>query len=329
MTRSALQVDYRPTALPNVQIRVPEIRRYELVGLEGAWIHLRGPLPARGPEDSGFVLPENAAEQEILRADPKDPQSMVDLIETLGGDVIAVDRNRWRDFLRPIVGELNTDLSGIYYDRVAGWSEQLDWGPVTYEDLNPRDPAKLGIVKVHAAEVSYRVWRLQSIVRGLAGNIPVLNEARNNIDFPEPATWQHPSVIEEAFALSLQPFSPLVALTPTLAHADEELRRVHPSGSPTAFEVAVLQLYNAIARGETFKKCRNCQNPFTSQVGRSKAHVERVRRRSDAEFCSPKCQKALEQRDRRAAAKHAKLASHIQESQVMEAPLEKKKGSHD
>lgn len=309
MTGSALHDDYRPTPWPNVQIGVPEIRRYDVIDLEGAWVLLQGPIPRNGSSDAGFVVPDNACEQEILRADPKDLKSMVELIEALGGDVISVDGNRWGDFLRPVVGPLNVDLASKYSDYVAGWSEALNWGPVTHEELELRETKTPGEVRIHAAEVSYRVWRLQSIVRGLAGLIPLREDGMNNTEFPEPATWQQTSVVEEAFALSLQPFSPRVAFTSARSDKVSETLGTGTGRHPTAFEVAALQLYNAIVRGEKFKQCRNCQNPFTSQVGRSKSPNERARRRSDAEFCSPRCQKALEQRERRAAAKHAKSTS--------------------
>lgn len=282
-----------------------------VVSGDAPWIYLdqRELAPHTTMQSLLMAVPENACEQDIARTDVSAFESILSLTTALGGDVVPVRRVRWRDVLSPHHGPIVIDQNDQYGQIVSGWSEDLGWGEVSAEDLFRFEPQRPYPMRIHAAEVAGRVWMLQSVLAATARTIDVTAKPYGQTAFPKRATRVSAQWVAGAFSRFLGVFSPHIRLQPE-AFTGERAEVVERPGWPaTAMEVAALQLYNAVVREDQFRLCDFCHRPFSSQVGRAKYVDGRNHRRADARFCRPKCQKAAEQRRRRARKRSEQLGA--------------------
>lgn len=292
---------FRPTAWPGPVLTEPRVHSFVVSSTAPPWIHLN-PWPDDQPGGQTpwiFDVPENAAEQEIARADVTNFDSMLNLATSLGGDLVPALRERWRDVISPHMGLGDTNYWELYTEVVGGWSDALGLDPPTLRQLFPTSNNEEYPVAIHVAEIAGRVWRLQTILRTLADQVDVSNSHSDGTPFPIPAVEASPVLVAGMFSQHLAVFSPHVSFDVSRLRGRETEVRQRRGWPPTALEVAALQLYNTLARGDGWKICQKCRQPFSTQVGRARHPAAESHRRSDSIYCSSRCSKAAAAKKRR------------------------------
>lgn len=278
MTQDTKPIAVRIVPWPGVRLPVPQVPRLPVMGTDGPWIRILNRV-------DGFIdLPERLYSNECRDIDAQRPEGLVGLTELLGGHVVALGRDRWRDAMSPQMRTTDRDIAGKYEDLVSYHSERLGLGSVERGELVTSQVDEGTEFRLHVAEVAMRVWTLQAVVRLLSMEAEPVSDPAGASAFPNRIDKVWAPWAAGAYSLLLRPFGPHLGLE--LGDMEITERAGWP---PTAFEVAALQLYNDLGAGGKFKVCPRCMKPFIWQRDRAKYPEEESHRRSDAIYCNRRC----------------------------------------
>lgn len=281
----------RTTAYPGTPLSEPEVAVAELLDVSGPWLTIRYTQDrARLQPDAVFFSAQSA--------DPGNPETLIELVQELQGDLVPVFRVRWRDVLANDAMESGGIQMEAYVGEVSRLAERLgfDWftaADIAYE--RPRGKDHLFVAqRVHIAEIAARVWMLKCLLLAVSGKIPVLDRAFHD-DFPAMPEAMSPTEVQAKSWLLLRSFSPYLIGAPSSEPVSRLLTQ------PTALEVCALQLYNATISEVGLKDCAFCGRVFHLQRGRAKYADHH--RRPDAKYCTAKCSRQASVRAYRARRK--------------------------
>lgn len=274
--------EFRITPAPGIVLPEPAVFRADYSWKGGGWleVNLREEL---------VDVPERVYQYQLADVNLRDPRSLADLAEQLGGLLVPVgNRARWSDTVAVAASRGGEDAE--YWDLMA--SLAADAG------LPDCDPARLGSRperRLHVVELAARVWDVQVMSAVWRGEVK--STRLGSRGFPDlPVSVTHDFLAHRS-ALLLGVFGPCLSTRPSpLAHR------------ATVLEVAALQLFNDVVRGQPWKTCPFCHRPFTAQRGRAKHGPDDSHRRSDAKYCQKRCANAAAQEKYRARVKEASNA---------------------
>ena len=283
--------DMRITAYPGTPLAEPEVAVAELLEVSGPW------LTIRYTQDRARLQPD-AVFFSVQSSDPGSPESLIELVQELHGDVVPAFRVRWRDMLANDAMESRGLQMEAYVGEVSRLAERLGFEWFTAADISyerPRGRDHLFVPqRVHVAEVAARVWMLKCLVLAVSRKIPVLDRAFHD-DFPAMPEAISLAEVQAKSWLLLRSFSPYLIGAPSSETASRLLTQ------PTALEVCALQLYNATISEVGLKECAFCGRVFHLQRGRAKYADHH--RRPDAKYCTAKCSRQAASRAHRARRK--------------------------
>lgn len=248
-------------------------------------------------------MPDDFAFHEIWDADAASPNSLVDLAHSLKGNLVPPRSERWRDVWSG-KGRARTVGLSAYVDATSRYATKLGYEKFTVTDLKSevlpsswtvRDRSRLsGTERVHVAEIAQRTFDLQVLVRALAG-CNQLVEGDHGDTFPDIPESVGRDWVSSKLEAALSALAPAVLVDPALERTVESGR--------TAFDIAMLQVYNAASRDTGWKDCQRCGRVFSHQRGSQRA--DETFHRRDAKYCSRRCAQAAASAHLRARRKAA------------------------